>query len=169
MRLFLCSIFLASLVAASSASAQSLSSASGGDSGIPSGAIIVFASACPSGYSTFTQAAGRAIVGTGSFSENFRGNRFSATYPIGARGGVARYRMNTSEMPRHRHGMARSFQAGSSFSGRMAFMYERSYRCRPQRGAGLCGGAEAFTTYEGSGTAFDNRPPYIALNMCRKL
>lgn len=166
MNSFLRSIFLASLVAASpSAFAQSLSSASGGDSGVPSGAVIPFATACPSGYSELTQAAGRAIIGSGSFYESFRGNTFSTTYPRGAVGGVAAYVLNTNEMPSHSHGMA------WAFSTRTGYRWGRSYfqngECDAY-GEIRCGTSEARSSLTGGGQAFDNRQPYIALTMCRK-
>lgn len=163
--MFLRSAFLASLVIASpSTLSQSLSSASGGDSGVPAGAVIPFATACPSGYSELTQARGRAIIGSGSYSESFRGNSFSTTYSRGSIGGVAAYRMNTNEMPRHAHGMSFSFYSGSVRGGRKYFW---SGQCGTFRDPN-CGAPEANTSYAGSGQAFDNRQPYIALTMCRK-
>lgn len=165
MRLFLRSAFLASLVVASQAGfSQSLNSASGGDSGVPAGAVIPFATACPSGYSELTQARGRAIIGSGSYSESFRGNSFSTTYSRGSIGGVAAYRMNTNEMPRHAHGMTFSFNRGTTRSGRYYFW---SGSCGTFRD-GSCGAPEANTDMAGNGQAFDNRQPYIALTMCRK-
>lgn len=166
MNSFLRSIFLASLVAASpSAFAQSLSSASGGDSGVPSGAVIPFATACPSGYSELTQAAGRAIIGSGSFYESFRGNTFSTTYPRGAIGGVANYRMNANELPRHAHGMSYSLSERSKVrNGRKYFQLGDCTEFNDP----YCGGPASNTSSAGSGQAFDNRQPYIALTMCRK-
>lgn len=165
MHSFFRSVFLASLVAASPpAFSQSLNSASGSDSGVPAGAVIPFATACPSGYSELTQAAGRAIIGSGSFSESFRGNTFSTSYPRGAVGGVASYRMNTNEMPRHAHGMSFSFYSGNVRGGRKYFW---SGQCGTFRDP-HCGAPEANTSFAGGGQAFDNRQPYIALTMCRK-
>lgn len=147
---FIRSILLTTLFLAPPAFAQSLSSAAS-DTGIPSGAVIPFTTNCPAGFTEYTLAAGRALVGTGTFSQSHRGRFYSTTYTRGARGGVALYSMNLNEMPRHRHtdiGASRGDADGSP--------------------GGQGWGGSHTTGYSGSGSAFDNRQPYIALTMCRK-
>lgn len=131
--------------------AQSITSAST-NNGVPANAVVAFAGSCPAGWSEYTQARGRTIVGAGYYSESFRGNWFSTTYNLGVTGGAAAYKMYTSEMPRHNH----------------------SDRGRALGDAdGCCGGqgwgSSHGTGYAGGSSPFDNRQPYIALRYCRKL
>lgn len=130
--------------------AQSLTSASD-STGVPSGGVVAFATSCPSGWSEYTRARGRTIVGAGYYSEYYRGNSYAATYSLGARGGAALYRMNTNELPRHRHtdigrhlGDADGSPYGQGWSG------------------------SHYTGYAGNSSPFDNRQPWVALRYCIK-
>lgn len=131
--------------------AQGLNSAAAGDAGVPAGAVVAFAtSSCPSGWSTYSAASGRSIVGTGYFSQSYRGQGYSKNYSLGETGGVRAYRLNDAETPNNRNS---SQQAASNcdYSG-----------CS---GSGVSIPANSQTGY---GSAHDNQDPYIALLYCRK-
>lgn len=153
MRLFLRSAFFASLIIASPFGfSQSLNSASSGDNGVPSGAVLAFAlSSCPTGWSQYAAANGRSIVGTGSFYQSYRGQNYSKNYSLGEQGGVRAFRLHKSEVP-----------SISTSSGAEA---GRNCDYPGCAGNGVQVPSISQSTYGG---AFDNQDPYIALLYCRK-
>lgn len=142
-------VLLASLPAVSNAS--SLTSAATSSS-MPAGAVVAFNSVvCPDGWTQYTRAAGRTIIGMGTYSESFRGKSFSTFYGIGFLGGTVSYTLNEEQMPRHRHtdigrhlGDADGSPSGQGWSG------------------------SHWTGWAGGSQPFDNRQPWVSLLYCEK-
>lgn len=64
----------------------------------PAGAIVAFPGACPTGWTAYTPAAGRFLVGAGT-SVDAAGN--GASYVSGQTGGENKHRLTIAEMPVH--------------------------------------------------------------------
>lgn len=140
------------LIPAFTLQAQSLNSASGGDAGVPAGAVLAFAlSSCPTGWSQYTAASGRSIVGTGGFSQSYRGQNYSKNYVLGERGGVRAFRLHNSEVPKI------TTSGGSKASPNCDYP-----------GCSYSGVTVPNISQATYGSAFDNQDPYIALLYCRK-
>lgn len=130
------------------AAASSLSSASTGNA-IPTGMVAAFDGSCPSGWSEYSAANGRAIIGDGYFSQSFRGQSYSANYSLGQTGGIRAYRLAGSEIPSNRSGTdATKFESCWDCPGSPTPTSQRSH--------------------SGYGGSFDNMGPYLVLNYCRK-
>ena len=130
---------------------------SAGD-GIPTGAVIAFYTACPSGWATYTNAAGRVIVGAGSRQEQVLGTGGgwrTFNYGLGQTGGRTFVALTVDEIPPHTHSLKQGNDYGSAGKGSW-----------PLQNAAVSG---AVSNSTGGGKAFDNRPSYIALNYCYKL
>ena len=110
---------------------------------IPSGAVMAFdLTGCPDGWSEYTSARDRTIIGSGS------------SYTRGATGGEATHTLTVAEMPSHRH----SFGANSGPWDGVS---------RPL-GWSLQTPSTHYTAYTGGGAAHNNMQPYIALLYCKK-
>ncbi|MDR3558427.1 MAG: hypothetical protein P4L61_02750 [Candidatus Pacebacteria bacterium] len=69
--------------------------ASGGSGSIPSGAIMAFAlSACPTGWSAYSAAVGRAVIGSGSATAS------TSAQALGSIGGKESYNLTVSQLPK---------------------------------------------------------------------
>lgn len=128
--------------------AGSLSSASSGNT-IPSGMIAAFEGSCPSGWSNYSKAAGRSLVGDGTLSQSYRGQNYSANYSIGQKGGVRAYRLAGSEIPSNKRGTD-------------ATKFESCWDCPGNPTS------TSQTSHSGYGSAFDNQDPYLVVNFCKK-
>lgn len=132
-------------------------------SAIPSGWVAAFdRSSCPSGWSHFSLANGRAIIGRGRYTESRFGS-WSYTYSLRQRTGSVLNRLSTLQLPAHSH----------SFTVVNETCSDRSSVCNSNRGSGLIVGGGYYpstktTSSQGSGRAFDQRTPTIALTYCRK-
>lgn len=83
----------------------------------------------------------------------------SSTYALGSTGGEATHRLTTSEMPSHNHlttssGKVVNVSSGSGYTVPCANDYGSS--------------ASLYTSSTGSGSAHNNMPPYIAVNMWKR-
>ncbi|MDD2680082.1 MAG: hypothetical protein PHO03_04735 [Candidatus Omnitrophica bacterium] len=114
---------------------------------IPAGAVLAFnLDACPSGWTEYTSARDRTIVGSGT------------TYARGATGGAATHTLSTAEMPSHSHGLTGSTGGDLFGSNPAAGTYHPSGSWSLPRGTDNAGG----------GGAHNNMQPYIALLYCQK-
>jgi len=114
---------------------------------VPQSTVIAVNQAnCPPGYSAFTQAAGRVIVGVGG----------AAGYALDVPGGSDTHTLSLQEMPNHNHGAGQV--AGDSGNS----------RGHSGRGGFVAGGTPTQTFATGGGQAFDNRQAFYPLLYCKK-
>ena len=113
---------------------------------IPSGSVMAFdLASCPSGWTEYTTARDRVIIGSGS------------SYSRGATGGEATHTLTVTEMPSHYH--TTTINPGSG--------YERQ-GATPVLGGQAFSGNSFNTDSKGSNQAHNNMQPYIALLFCKK-
>ena len=144
-------------VVSKSASGFSCASASG----TPTGATAAFAGACPSGWSSAPEFAGRVMIGAG------------AGYSAGETGGTDFTALTAEQMPRHNHKVV---TGGTSGDWEMRYTTSGTVRVSSDTGGDteywLNGTPEEAdrgdSSYAGSGQAFDNRQAYSVVNFCRK-
>lgn len=110
---------------------------------IPAGAVMSFdLTSCPSGWSEYTSARDRTIIGSGS------------SYSRGATGGASTHTLTIAEMPSHRH---TNYDRGRYSHGDV------------QVAGSLVGVVSAsYSSYEGGNQPHNNMQPYIALLYCVK-
>lgn len=123
----------------------------------PTGMVAAFnRMSCPSGWSAFSGAQGRFIVGAGTLGAD--------SYAVGAIGGSARHTLTISEMPNHDHGIG--------IPGWTDSFVEYDYvQPGPGPTAGVNGdGLGPFLDVlpTGGGQPHENRPPYLSLLYCEK-
>ena len=113
----------------------------GGD--IPSGAVMAFNLAgCPSGWSTYTSARDRTIIGSGS------------SYSRGATGGATTHTLTIAEMPSHNH---------------IGYWHGRYSHGDTGVAGSLTGYVSGgYTSSTGGDQPHNNMQPYIALLYCIK-
>ncbi len=140
---------------------------------IPSGAVMAFNLAgCPSGWSTYTPAKDRVIVGSGS------------SYSRGATGGASTHTLTVAQMPSHTHSVTGTAASAGihthDFAGhpagtnlgyikwnalsRSAVWYSGSISSSGAHTHSVTGTAAA----TGGGAPHNNMQPYIALLYCQK-
>lgn len=126
-----------------------------GATGVPTGAVLAFNLAiCPDGWSTFSSANGRFIVGTGTLG--------SDSYSLSQTGGSARHTLSASEMPSHDHGV--------ELIGKAA---EYDWAAYGSPGGVLAANGDGSGPFldilpAGGSQPHENRPPYVALLFCQK-
>lgn len=76
------------------------------------------------------------------------------TYAAGSTGGEAAHKLDLTEMPNHRHGVANYNTAGANLTDRSPVMIGETR-------TGWEG--SVFTSYEGGGEAHNNMPPYLTV------
>ena len=137
-----------------------------GTLGVPSGAIAAFAGACPSGWSTYSAANDRVIVGAG------------ASYSSGQTGGSDSVTLSVNQIPSHQHGTFLNAQiangGGTSVGpgrvypdfigsvGNGYFDYNITGETTDSSGW------RTLSQAIGGGQPFDNRQQFLALNHCVK-
>jgi len=127
--------------------------------GSPTGAVMAFdLASCPTGWTAYTAANGRNIIGTGTSGtvgavSHVRGN---ATTGVG---GEEKHVLTVSELASHSHGLYGEGMGGSGNSGTVA---------RYGDGFGLMAPGNISTADAGSDTAHNVMDPYIALLYCKK-
>ncbi len=133
---------------------------------VPAGAVLAFDSrtGCPSGWSLFSEASGRMIVGVGK-KVGVQGSYellYGSTGPRYDTGGAETHTLTVEEMPEHVHPNAslETIQVAGHFQGHPAITVP---------------GRDSNTAYEinlvgsaGGGQPHNNMPPYIALYFCKK-
>lgn len=125
---------------------------------VPSGAVLAFdLASCPSGWSEYTSARDRTIIGSGG------------SYNRGVTGGESSVTLSIAQMPSHNHGggnhrHSASVRTGNGDSDRSRF-----------RGSGDNTTVTVYTdysgnivSYQGGGQPHNNMQPYIALLYCVK-
>lgn len=155
-------VLLAVVVAASAfvvgaATASPNFTSAAADTGTPPGAVMAFDLAqCPSGWSYYSAATGRSIIGTGRYTEGTHGS-FAFNYSLRQRTGTALNRLSISHLPAHTHSTTtvRSVHT-TEVSGGFSTSGSKLSATNSQTGS------------TGGNHAFDQRPPTIALTYCRK-
>lgn len=110
---------------------------------IPSGAVMAFnLASCPSGWSEYTSARDRTIIGSGS------------SYSCGATGGAKTHTLTIAEMPSHTHKQT-SWGSGAPGNSRLI-------------GAGVTAIGAQTSSSTGGNQPHNNMQPYIALLYCVK-
>lgn len=119
--------------------------------GVPSHAVLPFdiATGCPNGWQDFTDGAGRTIIGTGA-SPNLTTRRYRDV------GGKEKHQLTIPEMPKHSH-------SGNVGTGGESFEHHQSNPRMPSTQW------QDRTGFTGENQPHENMPPYIALNLCKKL
>lgn len=118
-------------------------------SGIPAGTVAAFTAACPSGWSTFTSANERFLVGAGS------------GYSLGDTGGANTVTLNVNEMPNHSHAITGKRNDNSKDRNPHYIIIDDDWHSSRTHTAQK-------TRNTGGNQAHENRPPYLAVNWCRK-
>lgn len=132
---------------------------------IPSGAVMAFNLAtCPTGWTAYANATGRAIIGTGNYFETYtpdvRSWSFSQNYLLNDTGGAASWQLDINEMPSHDHGI---LMRPSVFDALSTAGPTDNVAVSP---AGPS--APVNTQATGGGQPHENRMPFIALTYCEK-
>jgi prepilin-type N-terminal cleavage/methylation domain-containing protein len=139
------------------------------DDDLPSGAVVPFNLAtCPPGWGTFSNGAGRTIVGTGDYAENYAPAgrapwNVSATYALGDLGGFMTWRQNVNELAAHSHVLGMS--SYDFYAPLVAWSYD--FDLSGEYGGSTTTGRVTGTT--GTSEPMENRQPYVALLYCQKL
>lgn len=135
-----------------------LQGAASQQSGIPSGAVLAFTDArgCPNGWRSYSQAAGRTIVGMGRGNTDEKGT-FLTTRELFDIGGTEKTTLTNQEMPTHSHSIE---YLGSNLSV-------------AHPGSGGSVGVTAtigptLTADAGEGKPHNNMPPFVVLLFCEK-
>jgi hypothetical protein len=125
--------------------------------GLPAGAVEAFDLAtCPAGWTAYTAAANRNIIGIG-------------TYTLGQTGGEATHTLTTAEMPSHSHTERIPTTQSSTLVVASASDAPGGSRYSVQPSGGAADGGDLTTGNTGSGTAHNVLDPYVALLYCKKL
>lgn len=136
-----------------------ISTAPSSGSGIPTGAVLPFnLSSCPDGWSDFSAAVGRTVVGSGTYSSNSDddGSNSEQIYSEGETGGRIDHVLTTGQMPSHTHSTSTFVSSPTQNFGGGGEQYYTG------------GGSSSGTGSAGSNQAHENRMPYIALKYCVK-
>lgn len=132
-----------------------------GEGTLPQGAVVAYnLSACPPGWTEFTAAAGRAILGSGTYPLNADddGSNPATTYGLAQIGGRMNHVLTVAELPPHSHSLSANQILGTSYPTLSA-------------AAGAHFGpilTPVVSSVVGSGAAVDIRAPFIALRYCQK-
>ncbi|MBU1179957.1 hypothetical protein KJ885_03365 [Patescibacteria group bacterium] len=115
-----------------------------GNGSVPAGAVMAFdLASCPTGWSEYTSARDRTIIGSGS------------SYSRGGMGGEANHTLTIAEMPSHRHSMTYYNNSGDWIASHI--FIESGNRQ-----------TTLYTDYQGNSQPHNNMQPYIALLYCVK-
>ncbi|MDF2366910.1 hypothetical protein [Sneathiella sp.] len=141
---------------------------SGDGTGIESGAVVAFdgTSSCPSGWSSYTKAASRVIVGAAESSpgKGADGKALSA-YKAGANGGQETVTLAAANLPPHTHQYNDIYY--SENGGTVTVPNNKGSQGSDSDNKGYQ--MSRTTTADSTDpTAFTNMPPFIALTYCVK-
>lgn len=125
---------------------------------VQNGGISAFnSSTCPDGWTDYTAADGRALLGTGYFDTLHAG---IVRYKTGDKGGEAKHTLTIEEMPTHSHNrpiIEHICQACHNNLGLAKLKTGSSNWSDP-----------APTSSQGGGQAHENRSPFVAVKFCSK-
>ena len=108
----------------------------------------------------------------------------SLDYPLGTTGGSAAVTLTEANMPRHRHQVdstsatipehVHKYYVGGGNKGGTGntegYVGGKAYQGTTlSAGGGSTGAIAPYTNYIGSGTAFNNMPPYLVVNIWKRL
>jgi hypothetical protein len=135
---------------------------------VPSGAVMAFnLSACPTGWTAYSAAGGRTIIGVNATG----GNGLSA-YTLGQTVGEETHTMSVGEIAAHSHTLEINLEGSGPNEGYWNFSWSAAGVVGSQSAtpATLGGGLQNFMTVEttGSTTPFNQLQPSIALLYCQK-
>jgi len=138
------------------ANCKTMTELGGGSTGsVPAGAVMAFnLGSCPSGWTDYSAAAGRNIVGYGS------GIGLTPRTTVGQTGGEEKHAQTEAELAYHRHTIPSTYAAAYGrytmkvTGGTTYFMDGNAY--------------SGATDYTGSGTAMPVMDPYVVLRYCQK-
>jgi hypothetical protein len=132
---------------------------------VPSGAVLAFnLSACPSGWSLYAAAGGRAVIGVNAAGGNGLSQR-----NLGDVVGEETHTMSVAEMPSHSHTLLIDQEAPACAGGYWGMTWGATQTCNatePTLGAGL----QNFMTVQaaGGGGPFNQMQPSVTLLYCQK-
>lgn len=134
-------------------------------SGIPQGTIVAFLTACPSGWTEYTAAAGRFLVGRGSNGTNSYLTLGGATDDTGGRG-RDEVKVTVANLPPHHHdlrsiGLRMVRSANGDNHGWFQGLKNESAYDGSER-------PDVRTKNEGDGDPIENRPPFRVVAWCMK-
>ena len=140
---------------------------SGGGTEIASGAVMAFdgVSSCPSGWSAYTKAASRVIVGTGSPSGKGEDGATLTTRKPGDTAGRETMTLAATNLPPHTHQYEDIYYSESGGTVSVPNNKGSSGSDNDNKGYEMSRTTQASTT---AATAFTNMPPFIALLYCVK-
>ncbi len=129
--------------------------------------------ACPRGWSLFTPAGGRVIVGAGQHTNDGLNEYPSyADDPDDATGGEERVKLKLPEIPAHAHYLLNMRLAFDEAPNADGLTPGSSFADGGEPGRLWVGGSpikrRQNTSEAGDGAAHNNMPPYIALYFCKK-
>ncbi len=134
-------------------------------SAIPSDAVVAFDSprGCPVGWSPFSQADGRMIIGA-TTGKSGLSRRF-----YGEEGGAESVALDQRQLPRHAHPPAEGMAHVWVFEDKARGNLNMDPRFNPNTMGGWFHRDSAIQTGEaGGGQPHDNMSPYLALYFCKK-
>lgn len=132
---------------------------------IPVGAIMAFdLDACPNGWAEVADARGRFIIGAGGYSQIYSAPdrapwTFTANYARGSMGGFSTWRMTDQEVPQHSHALSPINVRQLASGGSLVSVVSPSSAL----------GGSGVTALTGSNIPIENRPPFLAFLICRRL
>lgn len=122
---------------------------------IPSGVVVAFEGACPTGWTAYANAKDRVLVGAGN------------QYASGQTGGADWLTLTINQMPSHNHKNGISDNNSNEifvYGSTAATPYKYGVEGEPN----YTGKYQGYTETVGGDQAFDNRQAYLALNYCKK-
>lgn len=124
--------------------------------GSPTGAVMAFdLASCPAGWTAYTAANGRNIIGTGTAT----GASGATAHTKGQTGGEEKHVLTVPELASHSHGLLGEGIGSNGNNGTVA---------RYGEGSNYMGPGDISTADAGSGVAHNVMDPYIALLYCKK-
>lgn len=142
---------------------------------VPSGAVMAFdLISCPSGWSPLATAAGRVVVGAGTYAANADadGTNSETTLTVSDIGGNSDYALDVSEMPSHAHtATVRAYSGEGLNSNPVDNVLGDDGNDRAYSGVApdeLMRDGNVLVENTGGNTAFNTMPPYLALLYCKK-
>ncbi len=124
--------------------------------------IVAFNGSCPTGFTKFTQAEGRTLMGAGSLYDSASGSTMS--YSVGDTGGEASHVLSVAEMPAHDHNyMDVVFMEHWGDTGAKNMVGSNGGQDTDNNWYTRDGVSEV----SGNNQAHENRMPYYVVNWCQ--
>lgn len=134
-----------------------------GDACVPAGAVLAFdLVACPTGWTAYSAAAGRNVVGVGV------GGSGLTARTLGQTGGAETHTLSVAQMPAHSHVERIPTTQGSTVVAASASDAPGGSRFSVQPSGGAQDAGDLTTGDTGGGQSFGVMDPFIALLYCRK-